>query len=736
MATKNCVCVFFNGYQIVPNPMIKISREVNSNGDGRVIGSTIKITLQGKIVNGGFTAATRDAFYTTYLNDYPCASMAQTKGVGIASDGTNGMMDEERAMRTVFSNSNNLAQEGDFRTKYLNKNAFSAQNIDSNRFSVLANGAMVVDGFAKVISYGSEPSANNWTQFLDYSIELEIAEPTTLFLNNDEQFLISSSTDDMSIEPLEETSQFNSNGLAINNYFDSANGLLGLQSAQGYPTVLGNINNNYFGHNTRYKITRTVEAVGKHSFNESDSYLGEYPAGGSNLTTNSAYNAILTAANRLPSTQISNLSTSRLGRGTALQNAMRYVQARLTHYPTNHFLTTWTLCNRIRTISSSSTAGTYRVVETSIAIDPRYHPPLTDDWTADISVDSSFLMTVKIQGTLKGYETYGLAGYNNNTQFGSTALETPPPLTSPATYYVWGVTPNYNPANGLGYLGNTLQGNMEPATYSAYNQYDQGTSNNTQFVVGKYENAINGMTWLKGGEYNSATNNTNIFPAVAASNGLVDPYRSPIVNRARMFFKPSTLGYGKASNPYRFLNSNEVIAARQALTSVAPRSWNQQNVESFNPIPISMTESHRMSVGEIDYSFEFNNRPLNLIAGSVSEALSVSDTFPTQSIAEVFVIGRRLGPVLQDLGTVTSSSRSVTFEVSLPRVAALAQRLLFPVTAYIAATGVVEQFNPKYLFGNAPSAVIRSYIKEDNQTWNPIDGKLTITKGWVWQRGS
>ena len=735
MAVKNCVCVFFNGYQIVPNPMIKISREVNSNGDGRVIGSTIKITLQGKIVNGGFISATRDAFYGTYLADYPCAIMAQGKGVGIAADGTDGMMDEERAMRTVFSNSNNLAQEGDFRTKYLGANTFYAQNIDSNRFSVLANGTMVVDGFAKVISYGSEPSANNWTQFLDYSIELEIAEPTTLFLYNGEPFLISSSTDDMSIEPLEETSQFNANGVAINNYFDSANGLLGIQNYHGYPTTM---NTNYFGHNTRYKITRTVEAVGKHSFNESDYLLGGYVSTASNLTKNSAYNSILTVANRLPNTQIGNSSTSRMGKGTALQNAMRYVQARLTHYPTNHFLTTWALCNRIRTISSSSTAGTYRVVETSIAIDPRFHPPLTDDWTADISVDSSFLMTVKIQGTLKGYETYGVAGYNNNTVFGSGPIGdgSATALTTPPLYYIWGVTPNYQPANGLGYYANSLQGNMEPASYSTYNQYDQGTANNTNFVVGKYENAINGMTWLKGGEYNSATNNTSIFPAVTASNGLVDPYRSPIVNRARMFFKPSTLGYGKASNPYRFLNSNEVIATRQALTSVLPAGFNQNSVESFNPIPISMTESHRMSVGEIDYSFEFNNRPLNLIAGSVSEALSVSDTFPTQSIAEVFVIGRRLGPVLQDLGTVTSSSRSVTFEVSLPRVAALAQRLLFPVTAYIAATGVVEQFNPKYLFGNAPSAVIRSYIKEDNQTWNPIDGKLTITKGWVWQRGS
>jgi hypothetical protein len=147
-----------------------------------------------------------------------------------------------------------------------------------------------------------------------------------------------------------------------------------------------------------------------------------------------------------------------------------------------------------------------------------------------------------------------------------------------------------------------------------------------------------------------------------------------------------------------------------------------------------MTESHRKSVGEIDYSFEFNNRPLNLIQGSISESLTVNDTFPTQQIAEIFVLGRKLGPVLQDLGTVTSSSREVTLEVVIPRPRMIGQRLIFPVNIFTAATGLVEQLNPKYTFGTVTATSIKSYVKNDTHNYNPLEGRLSITKSWIWQR--
>jgi hypothetical protein len=229
-------------------------------------------------------------------------------------------------------------------------------------------------------------------------------------------------------------------------------------------------------------------------------------------------------------------------------------------------------------------------------------------------------------------------------------------------------------------------------------------------LVGKYQNAVSGIAWLKANPVTTAPTN-NI-------------YLSPIAKRASLFFYSSNKA-DHPDNPYLWLNSNTVLAERQ-VTPAPPLP--------MNPIPVNMTESHRMHAGEIDYTFEFNNRPLNLIRGSVSETLSINDSFPTQQVAEIFVLGRKLGPVLQDLNTVTAASREISFEVVLPRPRSLAARTIFPVEIYQAATGVVEQLNPKYMFGTPTNTDIKSYVKSDTQSWNPMEGRLSISKSWVWQR--
>jgi hypothetical protein len=107
-----------------------------------------------------------------------------------------------------------------------------------------------------------------------------------------------------------------------------------------------------------------------------------------------------------------------------------------------------------------------------------------------------------------------------------------------------------------------------------------------------------------------------------------------------------------------------------------------------------------------------------------------------QEVAEVFVLGRRLGPVLQDLGANTSSTREVTFEVVLPRPPQIAARFIFPQYQYQAAIDLVEQLNPKYMFGAFPYALIKSYTTADSQSYNPLEGRISITKGWKWQRAT
>jgi len=158
-----------------------------------------------------------------------------------------------------------------------------------------------------------------------------------------------------------------------------------------------------------------------------------------------------------------------------------------------------------------------------------------------------------------------------------------------------------------------------------------------------------------------------------------------------------------------------------------------RNESAMNPIPSNIQEGFNPSEGTVSYSWTFNNRPMNLIPGSVSESLTVEDGSAIPSIASIFVLGRRLGPILQDLGTVSAATRSVTFEVVFPRPTGLSN-IAFPVAHYAAINGAIDSFDPKNIGYNPGAGGVRSYIKQENSTWNISEGRFTKVKAWDWVR--
>jgi hypothetical protein len=66
---------------------------------------------------------------------------------------------------------------------------------------------------------------------------------------------------------------------------------------------------------------------------------------------------------------------------------------------------------------------------------------------------------------------------------------------------------------------------------------------------------------------------------------------------------------------------------------------------ALHPIPVSITEGLNPINGTIDYAYTYNNRPLALISGALTESFSIDDTGPTFITSNISVIGRRLGPI-------------------------------------------------------------------------------------------
>lgn len=174
----------------------------------------------------------------------------------------------------------------------------------------------------------------------------------------------------------------------------------------------------------------------------------------------------------------------------------------------------------------------------------------------------------------------------------------------------------------------------------------------------------------------------------------------------------------------------------------------------LNIIPVSTSESHNTRKGTISYSYDFNNK-FTIISGVISENVSIEDTGPTDVVGEAFVLGRALGPVLQNLGTKTSAKKQVTVEVTVVPPSSLKGFFLqnndCPLwtggAVYNTIKTIIEGLKP---FGDRPTAFFGSpnqgrsggplnaqgqvFVSNDSQSWDPTNGRFVKTVTWTYQQ--
>lgn len=299
----------------------------------------------------------------------------------------------------------------------------------------------------------------------------------------------------------------------------------------------------------------------------------------------------------------------------------------------------------------------------------------------------------RITDTFLGLPTGASGGYTE-----SFTVESALDNTYLRTITINGTIKGLEPINSggvysTGTIGDNISGSLYPTVPSGRSVGTTtgggGGGVGTGPASGKFANAMSGYTGIKGFIY----------------------------DRCRAFMTSGSQSQGGSSN----VNTGTIFG----------RFFGRPEAP-LNPLPVTITEGFNPAEGTVSYSWTYNNRPLNLVSGSINETLTVNDNFPAQQIAEIFVLGRRLGPILQDLGTYTSASRDVTFEVTFLRPTGLSG-LKFPKTAYTAITGVVESFNPTYLLGpNVNDSVCKAFVKSNTENWNISEGRFVKQKSWAW----
>lgn len=350
------------------------------------------------------------------------------------------------------------------------------------------------------------------------------------------------------------------------------------------------------------------------------------------------------------------------------------------------------LFNHLRTINFSVSEGSYEVNDTWLAMPTgvRY----VEDYTLESSTDDRYIKTVRVQGSIKGLSFTPIA-----IMSGASGL--PPTGTAPAK-----IDLSYALSSGRGPLPNST--NILDHETSSTPSHDTN-----QFYANKYQNALSG--WIN-----------DIKPYLYRRASLV-LNNGP--DRNSTYIDPTV------TNPVRAPN-NPIYCKENFL----------------NIIPVATSEGHDPRKGTISYSYEYNNRFV-FISGAISENVTINDTGPVDVVNETFVLGRRLGPILQSLGTRTAARKDVTIEVTVLPPSSLAG---FPMTSidcplwtggavYTTITGMIEGLKPygdrtPGIFGNmsndtrpATNDQGQVFVNQDNYTWNPVEGRFTRTIGWTYQ---
>ena len=194
--------------------------------------------------------------------------------------------------------------------------------------------------------------------------------------------------------------------------------------------------------------------------------------------------------------------------------------------------------------------------------------------------------------------------------------------------------------------------------------------------------------------------------------------------------------------------------------SFVPSSFNRTSTTNnpinskealLNVIPISTTETHDKKKGIISYGYEFNNK-LSAISGAITENVVINDTGPTDVVAEVFVLGRRLGPVLQSLGATTSSKRDVSIEISVMPPTGFNGYFMTQNACPLFTGGSLYNLIESMVSGLAPfgprasnvfiggSRALRQdgqvYTQRNDYSWQPAEGRYTRNVSWIYQQCS
>jgi hypothetical protein len=136
----------------------------------------------------------------------------------------------------------------------------------------------------------------------------------------------------------------------------------------------------------------------------------------------------------------------------------------------------------------------------------------------------------------------------------------------------------------------------------------------------------------------------------------------------------------------------------------------------LNPEPSTRSRGDNSYAGNISYNFEYDTSPIPILADSLIETISINDVNPADVYAAITVLGRKAGPILQDIGSKKERTRSVSLEIVMkpgkdrPTISDTDQ--------------IFDLYKP---------AATKIFVDQDNESWQPATLRYTRNINWIYE---
>jgi len=324
--------------------------------------------------------------------------------------------------------------------------------------------------------------------------------------------------------------------------------------------------------------------------------------------------------------------------------------------------------------------------------------PYIETYSIDSSSDQSFLKTVNVQGNIIGLSIY---------QDPMNILSIGTGISGFLTDASGSLLTNFDSSiNKLGLTNNTSTAILP--SVNNYGSLDTNSTNRTQILRSKYENALSG--WL----YD------------------IKPYL-----------------YRRASTA---INSEDRILEYIRTNTNPPSLPNNPTYtkESFlGVVPVGATETHDIFKGSISYNYTFNNK-FHIFSGVISENVTIDYTNSSDNITETATLDSNRSSFIQR-NSRTNPQKSISVEITIPPVNKIEQLSMHNALCPLHSGNYLWSGINTFILAHAPysnkifppsvnstwtSSLYNEgigYETADSETWNPTQGRYSRNYSWIYQ---